>query len=88
MRPETESLEGQEDSLAKAMRFNARVAFCLLLSDSKDRTLGRSQSMARKVRIRALHANTYGGLSKNTGDRRGRPSVLAAQLTFIGQMGS
>ena len=30
MRPETESLEGLGDSLAKAMRCNARVAFCLL----------------------------------------------------------
>ena len=29
MRPETESLEGLGDSLAEAMRCNARVAFCL-----------------------------------------------------------
>ena len=29
MRPETESLKGLGDSLAKAMRSNARVALCL-----------------------------------------------------------
>src|SRR5882757_1730518 len=35
MHSETESLEGLGDSLAKAMRCNARVAFCLLLSDRR-----------------------------------------------------
>jgi hypothetical protein len=37
MRPETESLERQGESLAKAMRCNARVAFCLVLSDRRVR---------------------------------------------------
>jgi hypothetical protein len=35
MRPETESLGGLGDSLAKAMRCYARMAFCLLWSDRK-----------------------------------------------------
>jgi hypothetical protein len=46
MRPETESLEGLGDSLAKAMRCNARVAFCLLLSDRKNRDSGERPLMA------------------------------------------
>src|SRR5258707_15597032 len=35
MRPETESLEGLGESLAKARRCNGRVAFCLLCLTGK-----------------------------------------------------
>ena len=52
MRPETESLEGLGDSLAKAMRCNARVAFCFLLSDRKNRDLGERPLLAQSGRSR------------------------------------
>jgi len=59
MRAETESLEGQVDSLAKAMRFNARVAFFLLLSDRKDRILVvRNLWRVKRVFVRSMPTPT------------------------------
>jgi len=77
MRPETESLEGLGDSLAKAMRCNARVAFCRLLSDPKDRTLGEQPLLARNGRSPSLAASNLANAGGNLGEQLGQAAQAA-----------
>jgi phospholipid/cholesterol/gamma-HCH transport system substrate-binding protein len=66
MRPETETLEGLGDSLAKAMRCNARVAFFiyLRLSDRKNTESVRSPLAGNPERIDTIMSKADGAMTK------------------------
>jgi hypothetical protein len=54
MRPETESREGLGDSFAKAMRYNARMAFLSLLSAGVNGRFWRKADLRRSGEARKV----------------------------------